>query len=208
MRTTSGMTLTFGFLIAASSAATAQGPGGGRAGPSGSADAADLVARMMAFDSDKDGSLTKAEVTDERLLRLFNRADANKDGVVTKDELTGLAAKEHTEGGGPGGPGGGPGGPGGRGGPMMGFPRPGEVLPAMLQQRLRLTREQRTQLESLQKEVDERLAKILNDEQQKQLKDLRDRGPGRFGPPGGRGPGGPDGPPPGGGPPPDGPPPE
>jgi len=143
MRTTSGMTLTFGLLIAASSAATAQGPGGGRAGPSGPADAADLVARMMAFDADKDGSLTKAEVTDERLLRLFNRADANKDGVVTKDELTGLAAKEHTEDrGGPGG--GGPGGGGrggGRGGPMMGFPRPGEVLPPMLQQRLGLTRE-------------------------------------------------------------------
>ena len=99
----------------------------------------DLVARMMAFDEDKDGKLTKAEVTDERLHRLFDRADADKDGVVTKEELTALATREsaNNRGGPPGGgpPGGGPGGPMGR---------PGEILSPMLQERLELTSDQKT----------------------------------------------------------------
>ena len=155
--------LTGGLLLAASLAA-AQRPGGGPAAARKPAGADDLVARMMAFDKDKDGKLTRAEVTDERLHRLFDRADADKDGIVTKEELTALAAKERDErprrparlrppGGGP--PGGGP------GGPMMGPPRPGEILPPMLQDRLRLTAEQKTQLEDLQKEVDAKLEKIL-----------------------------------------------
>src|SRR5216683_2173437 len=77
-----------------------------------------IVTGMMAFDKNKDGKLTKDEVTDVRLHRLFDRADANKDGVVTKEELMALAAQldaEYQEGGrsGFGGPGGrGPGGPG------------------------------------------------------------------------------------------------
>src|SRR3954452_58515 len=77
--------------------------------------ATSLVERMMAFDKNKDGQLARDEITDERLLRLFDRADANKDGVVTREELEALAAKmaaEEPQGGrGPGGPG----GPGGRG---------------------------------------------------------------------------------------------
>ena len=85
--------------------------------PRGPAGADDLVARMMAFDQDKDGKLTRAEVTDERLVRLFDRADADKDGIVTKDELTALAAREAGRATAAvrrlGGPGGGPGGPGG-----------------------------------------------------------------------------------------------
>ncbi len=78
------------YLIAAS-LATAQGPGRGesrdRQNPG---DADDLVTRMMAFDKNKDGKLTMAEVTDERLHRLVERADADKDGFVTKEELTAL----------------------------------------------------------------------------------------------------------------------
>jgi hypothetical protein len=84
-----------------------------------------IVTRMMAFDKNKDGKLTKDEVTDPRLHRLFDRADANKDGVVTKEELMALASQLETEYGqdsgrggfggfGPSGPG--PGGFGGRGG--------------------------------------------------------------------------------------------
>jgi hypothetical protein len=95
-----------------------------------------VVTRMMAFNLKKDGKLTKEEVTDPRLHRLFDQADANMDGVVTKEELIALAAKIDAEfgQGGPGGkgpkgekgPGGkgpkgekGPGGkgPGGKGGP-------------------------------------------------------------------------------------------
>jgi hypothetical protein len=78
------------------------------------------------------------------------------------------------------------------------MPRPGEILSPMFQQRLRLSSEQEEQLGQLQKEVNARLDKILNDEQRKQLKEMRDRGPGGFGPPGG----GPRGGRPGGGPPP------
>jgi len=164
-----------------------------------------LVARMMAFDKDGDGKLTKSEVTDERLHRLFDRADADKDGTVTKAELTALEAKESANfRGGPGGFG----PPGGRGGPMMGPPRPGEILPAFLRRALDLTAEQKSQVDELQKDVDTRLAKILTDAQKKMLDQMRRRGPGGpggpggFGPPGrpgqGFGPGGPPPPPDGG----------
>jgi Spy/CpxP family protein refolding chaperone len=101
-------------------------------------------------------------------------------------------------GGGPGGPGGGfggPGGPGGRmGGPPQLFggpPQPGQILPVFLIELLKLTSEQKTQVDELQKEVDARLAKILTEDQRKQLKEMGERGPGiiGFGGPGG-GPGG------------------
>jgi hypothetical protein len=159
-----------------------------------------LVARMMAFDKNGDGKLTKSEVTDERLHRLFDRADADKDGSVTKAELTALEARESASfRGGPGGFG----PPGGPGGPMMAPPRPGEILPSFLQRALDLTPEQKAQLDELQKDVDSRLAKILTDAQKKTLDQMRRRGPGGpggpggFGPPGRRGPGlSPGGPPP------------
>jgi hypothetical protein len=192
--------------------AVAQREGGRGSSLSASADARDLISRMMAFDKSNDGKLTRDEVTDERLIRLFERADADMNGTVTEDELNALGQREHADqGGGP--PGFGPGGPppgGGRDGPMMGMPRPGEILPQFLRQRLNLSAKQQKQLTALQKKVDDELAKILTAAQKTQLAQMRNRGPGGFGPPGGgrRGfgpPGG--GPPPGpGGPPPDGPP--
>ena len=165
---------------------------------------APIVLRMMAFDKNKDGKLTKDEVTDKRLHRLFDQADKNKDGVVTKEELIALAKELDEESGpagnrgGPGGPGGrGPGGPGGRGpggpGGFGGPPQPGQVMPAFLQDRLGLTADQKKQMEELQKDVDARLAKILTDEQKKQLKEMQERGPGGLGPGGRGGPGGPGG---------------
>ena len=188
MKTLSGMMGTCALLVAAA-LATAQGPGRGDPRDEQRPDEPDdLVTRMMEFDKDKDGKLTKAEVTDERLHRLVERADVDKDGIVTKEELTALAAREQSSnrGGGPGfgPPGGGPGGPPmGMGGP----PRPGEILPAMLRQRLNLTAKQEKQVADLQKEVDAKLAEILTAEQRNQLKTMRDRGPGGFGPPGGPG---------------------
>ena len=100
-------------------------------------------------------------------------------------------------GGGRGGqPGGGPPevGPGGVGGgfPIQ-LPRPGEVLPATVQDQLQLTEEQKKKLAELQKDVDAKIEKLLTAEQNRQFKDLRDRGPtGGFGggPMGGFGPGG------------------
>jgi hypothetical protein len=182
-----------------------------------------IVTKMMSFAKGKDGKVKRDDVTDTRLLRLFDMADVKKEGVVTKDQLMALAAKlddEYGQGGGgrggpggdgPGGPGGGPGGPGGgrggRGGPGGGFggpPQPGQLLPTFLQEQMNLTADQKKQLEALQKEFDAKLDKLLTDEQKKQLKDARENGPGgpgggrggRGGPggPGGGGPGGPGGP--------------
>jgi hypothetical protein len=78
---------------------------------------------------------------------------------------------------GPGGGGfGGPGRKGPGGGRPTGFggpPQPGQLLPSFLQDFLNLTDDQRKQAEALQKDIDGRLAKLLTEEQQKQLKDAR-----------------------------------
>src|SRR6266567_1369796 len=81
-------------LVCATSPAFAQRPGDGDKPAASSAAADAFVARMMKFNKSKDGKLTKDEVTDKRLLPLFERADANHDGVVTADELKALYAKE------------------------------------------------------------------------------------------------------------------
>ncbi len=89
--------------------ANAQPPGGGE-GRGG--DSQGVVERMMNFDEDKDGKLSKKEVP-ERLQSMFARADKDEDGVLTKDEI-----RKDFEGreGGPRGEGGPPGGgEGGRG---------------------------------------------------------------------------------------------
>src|SRR5262249_50536608 len=166
MRILTRVPLTWGLLVAAAvavSIATAQRPDPSpETGPS-PADSDDLVVRgMMEFDKDKEGKLKRSELTDQRLHRLFDRADTNKDGIVTKQELTALAARERSglsareqsglsareqsglsareqssERAGPPrfGRGGGP------GRFMMRPPRPGDILPEMVQERLRLTPE-------------------------------------------------------------------
>jgi hypothetical protein len=181
----------------------AQPPGDAPGPPRGQVPAGDIVDRLMAFDKDGDGKLTKAELTDQRLHRFFDRADADQDGSVTRSELNVLlvreraAARKGSSGFGRSG-----GGPPGFGGPGGGPPRPGEILPAFLHQRLELTPDQEKQIAQLQKDVDARLEKILSAEQNKQLKEMRERGPGGFGPPGRFGPpGGFRGRPPGGPPP-------
>ena len=81
-------------------------------------------------------------------------------------------------------PGGAPGAPppGFPGGPMV-LPQPGQVLPAFVQDQLKLTAEQKKQIAELQKEIDAELAKLLTAEQQKALQDMRSGpGAGRFGP--------------------------
>jgi hypothetical protein len=188
MRILTGLLLT-GAILAASSA-EAQFPFGGKAGKA--PDVGALVGRMLAFDKNKDGKLTRDEVTDERLHRLFDRADADKDGFVTKQELTAYWTKElggndDPKGGfGPPGKGrgkgkgGSPGKDGPDGFPFPGGPpRPGDVLPGFLQDVLEMTDKQKKQLAELQKEVDARLEKILTEEQKKRLKEFGEG----FGPP-------------------------
>jgi Spy/CpxP family protein refolding chaperone len=61
----------------------------------------------------------------------------------------------------------------------------GQVLPTFIQEALKLTEEQKKQVADLQKEIDEKIGKILTEDQQKQLKEMRERGPGGFTRPGG-----------------------
>src|SRR5262249_33865263 len=58
-------------------------------------------------------------------------------------------------------------GPGSFGGP----PEPGQILSASVQERLKLSDEQKKHLEGFQKEVDGKLDKLLTEEQRKQLKE-------------------------------------
>jgi hypothetical protein len=56
--------------------------------------------------------------------------------------------------------------------------QPGQIMPASLQKTLKLTAEQKNQLEQLQTGVDSKRGKILTDEQKKQLKAAREGVPG------------------------------
>lgn len=114
--------------------------------------------------------------------------------LLTDEQKTQLKESPQGGRGGAGGFGPGGGGPGGFGRP----PQPGQIIPAPVQDTLKLTAEQKQQLDDLQKDVDSRLARLLTDEQNKQLKEMREMfgrgpgGPGGFA--GGRGgPGGPGG---------------
>lgn len=91
------------------------------------------------------------------------------------------------------GGGAGAGGGGRPGGGFGGFgtpSTPGQILSANLQETLKLTAEQKKQLEEMQKELDAKLEKLLNEEQQKQFKEIKERSgrrPGGTGAPGGTG---------------------
>ncbi|EAQ78678.1 hypothetical protein [Blastopirellula marina] len=159
------------------------GPGGQRGGNQQRGGAPDeMLARLMKLDADQDGQLSKAEVTDRRLLRLFTAADANKDDVVTADELKTHFASQVSNArgqqGGQGGPGMGQGGPGMGPGGMMGPPRIGEVMPSFLQQMLKLTPQQQAQMAALQQKVNAELANILTDEQEEQCAQMMQGVPG------------------------------
>jgi hypothetical protein len=163
------------------------------------------VARLMAFDKNGDGKLTRDEITDERYLRVFDRADTKKTGVVTKEQLIELATRELAQAGGQDKGGFGPGddkgpkgdkGPGGfgkgffpdkggfdKGKGGFGLPQPGQVMPEFVADMLKLTDEQKTKLSALQKDVDAKLDKILTDEQKTQWKEFRERAGRPFGQP-------------------------
>jgi Spy/CpxP family protein refolding chaperone len=85
--------------------------------------------------------------------------------------------------GGKSGKGGFPGGPGGFG--MR--PQPGQILPSFIQDRLKLTDDQKKQVADLQKDVDSKIDKLLTDEQRAEFKKIKEQGPGFGGGPGGGG---------------------
>src|SRR3954454_3090990 len=97
------LTFAFALLVAAALSDARAQPGGKKGGGRGAPEtAADFVNRLMAFDKDKSGKLTKENVTDPRLHALLVRADANKDGAVTREELEALYAREAGDAGGGG----------------------------------------------------------------------------------------------------------
>jgi Ca2+-binding EF-hand superfamily protein len=61
------------------------GDRGGRGGQ-GPGQGGNLAERIMQFDSNKDGKVTKEELP-ERMARMMERLDANSDGAITKEEL-------------------------------------------------------------------------------------------------------------------------
>jgi hypothetical protein len=189
-------------------------PEGSRPGPG-----YDPVARLLAFDKNSDGKVTREELTDERLKAYFDRTDTNRDGALTREEIQAAGAEgergtyragprpEGREGGdrrpgpafqGPPGGGFGPGAPmgpgfGGPGGPRFGR---GFGAPPQPGQVLPEPLQQRLGLTESQKK---KLAEIQRDvdsrlkklltEEQRKQFDEMKQGP-RFGPQG-FGPGGP-----------------
>jgi Spy/CpxP family protein refolding chaperone len=71
-------------------------PGGGRGGPPGRFGRAvttnDLVERIMAFDKQKTGKVTKEDLP-ERMQHLVDLGDTNRDGALDRDEVKNLAAR-------------------------------------------------------------------------------------------------------------------
>jgi hypothetical protein len=76
-------------------AAGAQPPGQKREPPRGRVQPPpgvdDIVERIMAFDKNKDGKVTKDELP-ERMHELIARGDTNKDGALDRDEIRKLAS--------------------------------------------------------------------------------------------------------------------
>lgn len=125
-------------------------------------------------------------------------------GIIATVSFTSAQPPDGGKGGkgGEQGKGGQPGEKGGKGGGKGGFamPAPGQIMPVFMQDQLKFTDAQKKELETMQKDVDAKLDKLLTEDQKKTLKAMKDRAPGG---PGGfpGGPGGPGGAP-GGNPPP------
>src|SRR5262249_55841569 len=121
-------------------------------------------------------------------LQAFQKeVDARMDKTLTAEQKKDL--KERT------GPGAGP-------AAFAALAPPGQLISTTMQIRLKLSTEQQKELTDLQSEVDAKLDGLLDEDQKKQFKEMRE-GFARGGPPGfgpGRGPGGPPGGPGGGGP--------
>jgi len=154
------------------------GGGGGRPGAGGAGGAGGGFGRRDPETTKKLDALTKEAMANAVKVLNDEQQKTYKElvGEPTQIPLGTLAF-----GGGFGGPGGGAGGFGAGGG-FGGFALtpPGTVLAPTAQTQLKLTDEQKKELEAIQKEVDARLEKLLTDEQKKQLKDLKDRAQNPF----------------------------
>jgi hypothetical protein len=161
------------------------GMGFGKPGGPGGFGPGNFVAKplLAALDSNKDGKVSREELV-AGVKKFFNDCDKEQSGSLTEAQLAaGLDRIWPKPKGFPGGPF--PGGPFGKpASPAQGV----QILPEPVLQQLKLSPEQQKEIEQLQKEVAAKLAKILTQEQNQQLKDVQKKpGPGDFliGPPGG-----------------------
>jgi Spy/CpxP family protein refolding chaperone len=150
-------------------------PGPPGRGPRG-VPAEDLVERVMAYDKNKKGKVTKDDLP-ERMQYLIELGDTNKDGALDREELKALAAKLDREGPprGPGGPP--PGGPGRLppGGPPPGGPGgppPGGLERAL--DELKLTDKQKTKAEEVIRAHHDRMRKLFEQERDTMLKQMKE----------------------------------
>ncbi len=211
------LTSGLGVLLFASTTVAQPGgfPGGGfPGGPGGGGGAFELPKPGQILTNFLQEQLKLKDEQKKQVGDLQKEVDTKLDKVFTDDQKKQWKEMKDNPGrGGPGGPGGrpgggGPGGPGGGGpggggpgGPMRGFggfPQPGQIMAVAVQEELKLTDEQKKQVDDLQKEVDTALDKVFTDDQKKQWKEIKDnmaRGPGGRpgGGPGGGGFGGPGG---------------
>jgi hypothetical protein len=184
-----------------------QGKGGkgGKGRAPGGLTVDQIVERIMAFDKNKDGKITKDELP-ERMHNLIAKGDTNKDGALDKDEIKKLAtvlAKERGFAalggrGGFGGRGFGPGAGGrGRGFGGGGFGGTGTTGPQAALADLKLTGQTKQKAEAVLKANQENIRKlldlarsdllikmkdVLSEQDYKKFKEALDRQPNRRGP--------------------------
>jgi hypothetical protein len=133
-----------------------------------------------------DSEQNRLKLTDaqkKELAEVQKEIDEKVDKVLNEAQKKQIKSTTNVGGPPPGGP-----GPIGPGGPSQ----PGKVLSGPQQDALKLTSEQKKQLEMIQKGVDAMLDQLLTEDQRKQLKTMQQGpvivagpGPGRGGPPGG-----------------------
>jgi hypothetical protein len=112
----------------------------------------------------------RMKLTDDQqkqLADLQKEADGQLDKILKEDQKKRFKDMQNFgRGGFPGG-----GGPPGGGAPFGGPPKLGQILPAFLQGALNLTDEQKKQLEATEKDLGEKLGKLLTDEQKKRFEE-------------------------------------
>jgi Spy/CpxP family protein refolding chaperone len=142
------------------------GRGGGRGGfPGGRGLSAEqIVERIMSFDKNGDGKVTKDELP-ERMQDLIAKGDANKDGALDRDEVKKLAADLAR-------------GRGVRGFGAGRFPPPGGFGPGGVERALAdlklsdKTKEEKA--EAVVKAHEEKVRKLMDDTREEMLKQMKD----------------------------------
>jgi hypothetical protein len=159
----------------------------------------DIVSRLLSFDRNRDGALTRNEISDTRLIPIFERYDSNKDASLTREEIIAgaeadspgsttaepVASQPPATFGSEGRPMiSRPTGVGGGGAPTPvtkannpsaafpdGLSRVGQVVPDDIKEALELSDKQKKQIDDLEKDIASRLDRILNAKQAQLLKD-------------------------------------